>query len=72
MEPVFRTMLLAAVEQIQDRLPSETQDCTGCGRAAPDVQPCAEDDSNLLCFACRQIAHSAANPWRWAIVEGSV
>ena len=71
MEPVFPTTLLDLVEELQDHLPNSTEDCRGCRRAAPHVQRGVEDDSNLLCFTCRQLAHAAANEWRWGIVEGS-
>jgi hypothetical protein len=71
MEPVFPTTLQDLVEALQDHLPNSTKDCRGCGRAARHVQPWVEDDSNLLCFTCRELAHAAANPCRWGIVEGS-
>ncbi len=71
MEPMFGTTLLDLVEQPQDHLPNHTTDCRGCGSAAPNVQRWVEDDSNLLCFACRQLAYAAANPCRWEVVEGS-
>lgn len=71
MEPVFPTRLLDLVEEFEDHLPNYTKDCRGCGRAAPYVQRWVEDDSNLLCFTCRQLAHAAANPYRLGIVEGS-
>lgn len=71
MEPVFPTPLLALVEEIQDHLPNHMTDCQGCGSSAGHLQPWVEDDSDLLCFTCRQLAHAAANPCRVGIVEGS-
>ena len=71
MEALFPATLLDLVEELQDHLPNYTKDCKGCGRAAPHVQRGVEDDSNLLCFTCRQLAYAAENACRWGIVEGS-
>jgi hypothetical protein len=70
MEPMFSATLLDLVEEFRDHLPNYTKDCGGCGRTVPRVQPWVEDESDLLCFTCRQLAHAAANPYRLEIVEG--
>ena len=71
MESVFAATPLDPVEEPQDHSPNHTKDCRGCGSAAPHVQRLVEDDSDLLCFTCRQLAHAAANPCRCGIVGGS-
>ena len=72
MEPVSPTTRVNRVEPLQEHLSNYAKDCRGCGSSAPHVQRWVEDDSDLLCFTCRQLAHAAANPCRVGIVEGSV
>ena len=71
MEALFAATLLDLVEELQDHAPNYTKDCQVCGRAPAHVQWRVEDNSDLLCFTCRQLAHAAANPCRLGIVEGS-